>query len=382
MLTPLPSVAWSRLVLVLVHIPVVAFPAAYTLLNVAALTPPNTHPVPPVTLCLVLGALQLRHSLAVARGERPRAGVWTLLAMVVPVYAPMLWFGYFNWQFAPTLLVASAPMVLRGRLGFVVGGAVAVLGGFLSAMAGLARVPQPPVAYIIGLILNTALLDVLIGVFLYGAARLVRLVDELHATRSDLAELAVGRERLRVSRDLHDLLGQSLSAISLKGDLAIRLLRSDTQAAHDEIQGLTAVARDAMRGVRAVAHEEPTVSLRQETDGAAALLAAAGIATTVDVDPADLPAPVESTMAWAVREGVANVLLHSAARSCSIVAARHNGMFCLEIVNDGARERTGEGHGLAGLATRATALAGTVVTEHDDGRFSLLVRIPEGGTTR
>ena len=372
---------WSRFILVLVHIPVVMFPPAYTLLNVASVTPPYTNPVPPITLCLLAGALQLRHSFATANGERPRGGVWTFLALAILAYAPLLWIGYYNWASAQALLVASAMMVFRGRLAFAVAGAIVLLAGFMAVIAGFGYTPKLTDAQLATLFVNHSLFDTLLGAFLFGAARLVRFIDELQATRSELAELAFSRERLRISRDLHDLLGQSLSAISLKGDLAIRLLSSNTEAAQHEIESMTVVARDAIRGVRAVAREEHTVSLTSEIGGAAALLAAAGIAATIDVELSELPPPVEETMAWAIREGVANILLHSAARSCSIVAARRNDALCLEIVNDGARQPTGEGHGLAGLTARARALSGTVTTAREDGgRFSLLVQIPEGGT--
>ncbi len=192
--------------------------------------------------------------------------------------------------------------------------------------------------------------------------------------------MAVGRERLRISRDLHDLLGQSLSAIALKGDLAIRLLRSDTGAARGEIESLATVARDALRGVRAVARDEHMVSLPDELDGAAVLLSAAGISARIDADVAGLTPPAAQTFAWALREGVANVLRHSEARICSITAARQNGTLRLEIVNDGAGPPGGGGRGLAGLAERAHALSGTVTAGlTDTDRFRLLVTIPEEG---
>ena len=369
--------SWTRLVLALVHVPVVMFPAVYTLTNAADLPVPYTNPVPPIALCLGNGALQLRHSFAAVRGVRAPGGLWTFLAMLVVAYAPMPWFGYYNWAFAPTLLIASAPMVFRGRGGFAVAGAIALLSGILAG-AGIGSTLGLTNAERVVLFFNHFMIMALVGTFLFGATRLVRLLDELHATRSELAELAVGRERLRVSRDLHDLLGQSLSAISLKGDLAIKLLQRNAPAAQAEIESLTAVARDAIRGVQAVAREEHAVSLRRETEGAAALLTAAGIATIIDVAVTNLPESVEEMFAWAIREGVANVLLHSAARSCSIVAARQTATFCLEIVNDGASPPNGEGHGLAGLAVRARALSGTVSATQDDGRFRLLVQIPQG----
>jgi two-component system sensor histidine kinase DesK len=200
----------------------------------------------------------------------------------------------------------------------------------------------------------------------------------LHAARTELAELAVGRERLRVARDLHDLLGQSLSAISLKGDLAGRLLHSDASAARAEIEGLTRVARDALRGIRAVTRDQYAVSLRTEVDAAAALLATAGIGVSVELDVPDLPGPVEGMLAWAVREGVTNLLRHSDARTCSITTTRSDGTFRLEIVSDGARPPTAGGSGLAGLAERARALSGSVAAERTrDGRFRLLVEVPE-----
>jgi two-component system, NarL family, sensor histidine kinase DesK len=213
---------------------------------------------------------------------------------------------------------------------------------------------------------------------LYGSARLVRVLDELQATRAELAELAVGRERLRVSRDLHDLLGQSLSAISLKGDLAVRLLASDLPAARAEIESLTGVARQALGGVRAVTRDEHAVSLATEIEGAAGLLGAAGIDTRVDLDLPQLPGPVEEVLAWAVREGVTNVLRHSQARTCSISAGRRDGRLWLEIENDGASLPAGQGSGLAGLAGRAQMVSGSVSAGPTrQGWFRLLVEVPQ-----
>ena len=213
---------------------------------------------------------------------------------------------------------------------------------------------------------------------LYGSARLVRVLEELQATRAELAELAVGRERLRVSRDLHDLLGQSLSAVSLKGDLAIRLLPRDPPAARAEIESLTGVARDALAGIRTVTRGEHLLSLRTETEGAAALLRAAGIDARIDLDVPKLSQPVEQMLAWALREGVTNVLRHSQARTCSITAGSRDGRLWLEIVNDGVQASADAGGGLTGLAERARAVSGSV-TAHGtgDGQFRFRVEVPE-----
>jgi two-component system sensor histidine kinase DesK len=166
--------------------------------------------------------------------------------------------------------------------------------------------------------------------------------------------------------------------VSLKGDLAIRLLRSDPPAARAEIQSLTEVARDTLRGVRAVTSDEHVVSLSAEIEGAAALLSAAGIDARIDLDLPDLPPPVENVLAWTVREGITNVLRHSQASTCSITAERRDGMVRLEIENDGLPASVGRGSGLAGLTERATALSGSVWGGPvGDRSFKLLLEVPE-----
>ena len=157
---------------------------------------------------------------------------------------------------------------------------------------------------------------------LYGSARLVAVLAEGFAARTELAEQAVARERLRLSRDLHDLLGQSLSAVSLKGDLAIRLLGSDPPAAYREIESLTGVARSALRDMRAVAWDEHGVSLAAEADAAGAILQAAGVTVTVAVALPRLDADLDAVLGWAVREGATNILRHSQASNASITASR------------------------------------------------------------
>ena len=180
-------------------------------------------------------------------------------------------------------------------------------------------------------------------------------------------------------RDLHDLLGQSLSAVALKGDLAIRLLHNDPPAARAEIESLTGLARDAIRGIHTVSRDEHAVSLRIETEGAAALLSAAGIRCRIDVDLPDLAPPVERVLAWTVREGVTDALRHSEAHTCSITGGRRDGNVILEIVNDDAPATPGEGSGLSGLTERARALSGSVAAGSTaDGEFRLLVEVPEG----
>jgi two-component system sensor histidine kinase DesK len=367
---PLSTVRRARWFLVGLHLALVAVAPVFTITGYLG-DPGN--PAIAVLAALAVGALQLRHSLAAARGERPRGWPWTLGALVALVYLPMVWFTM-DWAPMQYFVIASGAMLLRGwpaatvvaapLVGMAAVGATPVYGDSTGQRAFFV------VYWVVGLVIG--------AVALYGSARLVQVVDELYAARTELAELAVGRERLRVSRDLHDLLGSSLSAVSLKGDLARRLLHSDPPGARAQIEGLTGVARDALRDMRAVTRDEHAVALGTEIDGAAALLGAAGIDARIDVDLPELARPTQDVLAWAVREGVTNVLRHSQASTCSITARRGDGMVRLEIVNDGARPRSGGGNGLAGLAERARGRSGSATGQWArDGRFRLLVELPE-----
>jgi two-component system sensor histidine kinase DesK len=369
---PLPTGRRARWFLVGLHLALVAVAPVFTITGFEG---DAGDPAIAVLLALGIGALQLRHSLAAARGERPRGWPWTLLALTMLVYPPMTWFGM-GWAPMQFFVIASVAMLLRGWPAGI--GVAAPLLATAAGVVGKAPVSGEGVAQVAFAVVYWAVGLVTGAVALYGSARLVRVLDELEATRTELAELAVGRERLRVSRDLHDLLGHSLSAVSLKGDLAIRLLRSDPPAARAEIQSLTEVARDTLRGVRAVTSDEHMVSLSAEIEGAAALLSAAGIDARIDLDLPDLPPPVENVLAWTVREGITNVLRHSQASTCSITAERRDGMVRLEIENDGVPASVGRGSGLAGLTERATALSGSVWGGPvGDRSFKLLLEVPE-----
>lgn len=361
--------------LVGLHVLLVAGAVGFTAFGMAG-APTARHPTLVVVDGLALGALQLRHSLAAARGQRPRAWPATLLAMAVLAYLPLPWWP--SWVDAQYLLMASALMVLRGRTRVAVFAAMALFaGGWVNVVLGTLEVAPVDLVRDVQVAITYAAVPLL----LFAAIRLVRLLEELQANRAELADLAVRRERLRLSRDLHDLLGQSLSAVSLKGELALRLLPTDPDGARGEVMGLTTLARDTLHGMRAVTRDEHAVSLRAETDGAAALLTAAGIDITVDLDRVALSPAVDEVFGWAVREAVTNILRHSDARSCSIDARIENGATRLEIRNDGAHASvldSGDGSGLAGLTARAERLSGSVTAEHTHpDRFQLTVELPQ-----
>jgi two-component system sensor histidine kinase DesK len=360
------------------HLPFVAFQAAIVSTGLGLM--PAGEPAS-VLFVLAAGALQLRHSLAASRGVRPPYWQLSFVVLVLLCYVPALLFTPFRWQTMQWFVIASAVMVLPARIALPVV-AAEVIGWSAAYVWTVADSLSPSLLGVAeatwGLAYATTTL-IIGGGGLYAAARLVRAVHELHDARAELAELAVGAERLRISRDLHDLLGHTLSAVSLKGDLAIRLLeRDDRPAAAREIDDLTAVARAALHDMRDVARDQHAVSLRNEADAAADLLATAGIRVSMDLADSDLSAPVDELLGWALREGATNVLRHSTAATCLIRVRRIDGHVRLEIENDGAAPPGAEGSGLTGIAARAAALSGTAVCRAtDDGRFQLMVDVPE-----
>jgi two-component system sensor histidine kinase DesK len=221
--------------LVAVHVPIIAEAPLYSVFGSLGGIPPSGYPWLAGLAGAMIFGLQLRHSLALARGGHPRGGVWTLLALGVLAYAPLHWLGL-NWISAQLVLLASVPMVLDGWLaGAAIAGACAYIGYQFAAVFPAHPGPATLADYIYWLTYYAASITV-VPAALYASARLVRVAAEMRGTQTALARAAVGRERLRVSRDLHDLVGHSMSAISLKGDLAIRLLPRDRHAAMDEIQ--------------------------------------------------------------------------------------------------------------------------------------------------
>jgi two-component system, NarL family, sensor histidine kinase DesK len=220
--------------------------------------------------------------------------------------------------------------------------------------------------------------------------------QQLRIAREDLARAAaVNEERLRIARDLHDLLGHNLSLIALKSELARRLVGVTPDRAAAEIRDIELVARQALQEVReAVAsYRQPT--LASELQGAREMLAVAGIAYRYEGAEdaiSALPSAVESVLAWAVREGVTNVIRHGHARQCTVRLARADGTIRVEVIDDGigtAVPAVDEavaigvvgvgvgGSGLRGLAERVTALGGRCESGAvEGGGFRLMVIAP------
>lgn len=217
---------------------------------------------------------------------------------------------------------------------------------------------------------------------------------DLRAAREEVARLAVAAERLRFARDLHDLLGHSLSLIALKTELARQLVEVNPARAAIELDDIERAARESLREVREAVSGYRQATLASELHEAEKMLGAAGIAYRCDADGrllGSLPPAVEAVLSWTVREGVTNVMRHSRARQCRIRILRAGSDACLEISDDGrarlglvarkpagtAADYGGDGNGLRGLAERVGALGGRFEAGPGaGGGFRLAVAVP------
>jgi len=178
----------------------------------------------------------------------------------------------------------------------------------------------------------------------------------LAETRAELARLAAENERIRIARDLHDLLGHSLTTITVKAGLARRLGPTDPDGAVAQITEVEDLCRRVLTDVRAAVSGYREVTLASELARGRELLRASAIT-------ADLPTATEvadpahqELFGWAVREGLTNVIRHSRARSCSVRVSAS----CVEIIDDGHGSAADPGNGLSGLRERAAAAGGGV----------------------
>jgi two-component system sensor histidine kinase DesK len=203
---------------------------------------------------------------------------------------------------------------------------------------------------------GTALAIPLAGLAMFGFGRVIRGNIVLAEARVELARLAAENERTRIARDLHDLLGHSLTTITVKAELADKLSERDQAAAFREIREVAALARRALGDVRAAVSNYREVTLAGELATGRELLRAAGI--TAEMPPAAdvIDDTTQELFGWVLREGLTNVVRHSHARSCVVRISASS----VEIEDDGVATTAACGNGLTGLAERVASAGGVI----------------------
>ncbi|MET8612838.1 sensor histidine kinase [Streptomyces misionensis] len=227
------------------------------------------------------------------------------------------------------------------------------------------------------------LLVVLIGYAMIGVSQLVRTTVELRKARATVAQLAANEERLRLARDLHDLLGHSLSLITLKSELAGRMLPDHPDKAAQQVADIEQVSRQALVDVREAVTGYRRPRLAVELAGTQVALTAAGVTAELpdgpDLDGVDREA--ESALAWALREAVTNVVRHSGADRCAVRLLHRQTLDgpVLELTvedNGTGGSGGGFGNGLTGLTERLEKAGGTLEAGRFRHGFRLVARVP------
>jgi two-component system sensor histidine kinase DesK len=249
--------------------------------------------------------------------------------------------------------------------------------GSLAALVGIGLVRHSDWTAFGTTVISTVLASLLVGV----VRQLFRVVAELKATRDALAVAAVADERLRFARDLHDLLGHTLSVIVVKAEAVRRLAERDPSAAAAQAADIEQVGRRALVEIREAVTGYREAGLTAELSRAKGALTAAGITADVLRTADPLPDSADRLLAWVVREATTNVLRHSHATRCEIAVSTTPTAATVTVHDDGDFPADAPpptpGNGLSGLIERLRAAGGTLdATPRPDGGLALTARLP------
>lgn len=316
--------------------------------------------------------------LPMIQGEPVHTAVlWTILLVVFLVLflasAPLAMALPARWRWAPAtvLLVLSTVFALEFDSGFTGLWAYVAVAYAISLMR-----PRISLLIVIGLSLAAfgialwhplgdlpawamPLIILSTGVLMIAFARNIATVRLLHATRNELAAVAVEEERNRVGRDMHDILGHSLSAIAVKADLAAALSERDPQAAAREIREVQTLARSTLGDMRAVVSGYRQVRVASELASLRTLLPASGLTAHLPSTTDEVPEQNRELFGWVLREAATNVIRHAQARQCWVTLAPHR----ITVEDDGvgpAEDADDPGTGLRGLAERVRDAGGSL----------------------
>ena len=310
-------------------------------------------------------------------------------------------FGPLEWTLTFALVAIFLPVYLtnftrRGRGALVGIGAIALLGFagmfantgsssfFIYAAAGAPFVAATPrgavllIAAVLGLVaaafalsplafperwwafLPALLFAPIIGGVNIFAAERERADAALRLAHGEIRRLAAVAERERIARDLHDLLGHTLSSITLKSELAAKLAQTDPARAGAEMREVTRVSRDTLKEVREAVRGYRTRDLNTELAAVKGMLAVAEVRLEVAVETFTLSPEREAALALALREAVTNVVRHAHASSCRVELQQNGGEARLIVEDDGVGKRGPDGAGLTGMCERIERLGGTL----------------------
>jgi len=302
------------------------------------------------------------------RGLRPRAGARLVLLAALTAVATAL---------AADLGVGALPLLVAIAVGVTAPvrwapWLVVVLAAGASSLAGAEGDGWSQALW------GTGMTTLLAGLLTVAFGWLGQVISELEETREELAQLAVGEERDRFARDLHDLLGHTLSLIVVKAQVARRAAGTDPAAVAQHAADIEEIGRDALTEVRAAARGYRAPTLDTELARAARSLRLAGVEADVVRGHGALSPAEDEMLGWVVREGVTNVIRHAGARHTRITTVTDSTGTRVLVEDDGVGPEGGgdDGSGLLGLRERAQRAGGRLEVSGDGAGFRLTAVVP------
>ncbi len=310
------------------------------------------------------------------------ASTWVLTSIATLVFLPLYFRGY--WARGREAYGIIAAITAIGAALVMVNASAFVLFIYAAAFAGVQR-PTKLAVRLLALLSAIAVVEsfaLQLPLFAWGwAPLLIWMIGGVNAhyatvrqgnvalkrAHEEIEHLATVAERERIARDLHDLLGHTLSLITLKSSLASRVADRDPARAIAEIRDVERISREALAEVRSAVAGYREAGLARAVASAEQMLSAAGIETSVAIDPLQLSANEEGVLALAVRESVTNVVKHSRASSCSISLERDGSTRRLSVSDNGSWKKAPGGSGLVGMRERVEAIGGELSIERDNG---------------
>jgi two-component system sensor histidine kinase DesK len=279
-------------------------------------------------------------------------------------------FSPFNWGACAFFIYAAAFVAHAGapRLSWALIGVILAVLALETWLAGLS-----PYVWIPG-----SVFSLLIGGISVHDAEVRRANAKLRMAQQEVERLAQTAERERIARDLHDLLGHTLSMITLKSELAGKLIDRDPDRAGREIREVERISREALREVRSAIAGYRSEGLQAELARARLALESSGVKLEYFTQPVEMEPVRETVLALALREAVTNVIRHAKASTCRISLEVIDEEVRLEVRDDGRGGRTPEGIGLSSMRERVEGLGGRL-ERRTDGGTALLIALPRQG---
>jgi two-component system sensor histidine kinase DesK len=283
--------------------------------------------------------------------------IYALGVLMIPINPGANCFFIYAVAFVP--FSAPAPIALRWVIAMVAGVA-------LQAWA---------FHWPLTLWIPTLLVSAVVGVTNISLAERRRYAEQLSTAHDAIERMARIAERERIGRDLHDLLGHTLSVIVLKSELAAKLFERDPARSQTELCDVERIAREALAEVRKAVSGFRSAGLADELANAERVLVSAGVEPLLSVQRPELSQAEERALSYALREAVTNVVRHSQARRCWISLSARDGQAALEVRDDGRGGEAREGSGLQGMRERLREVSGTLARDGSEGT-RLLMTLP------